>query len=323
MTMMVSTGLGQEWAKRMFDQTSHDFGTVARGAKVEHRFTLENIYEEDVHIVSVSSTCGCASSEFPTQNLKTWDKAQIVARVDTRGYYGRKDASLKVSFDKPFRAEVQLHIHTYIRRDVVVQPGVVQFGTVRQGTSSRKKVSVDYAGRSDWRIQRVECANPHLQAQVVQKPGVPGQVGYELLVTVSDTAPAGYIRDQLTLVTNDFDSHKARVPVPVEGVVVATLSVHPPSWSASMEVGQSLSKRFVVKGAEPFSVVSATCRDERLKCTVLGRTQQLYLITVDFAAGATPETLNETIFIETDLGGKQVLEVPVRIQVTPQGTTTF
>ena len=38
--------LGQQWAKEMFDHTSHDFGTVARGAKMEHRFTLENIYEE-------------------------------------------------------------------------------------------------------------------------------------------------------------------------------------------------------------------------------------------------------------------------------------
>ena len=44
---------GQDWAKAMFDHTSHDFGVVARGAKVEHRFVIENIYEEDAHIQSV------------------------------------------------------------------------------------------------------------------------------------------------------------------------------------------------------------------------------------------------------------------------------
>ena len=37
----------------MFDHTTHDFGVVARGAKVEHRFVVENNYEEDIHIESV------------------------------------------------------------------------------------------------------------------------------------------------------------------------------------------------------------------------------------------------------------------------------
>ena len=35
----------QEWAKKMFDTTSHNFGTVARGSKVEHTFTVTNIYQ--------------------------------------------------------------------------------------------------------------------------------------------------------------------------------------------------------------------------------------------------------------------------------------
>ena len=49
----------QEWAKKMFKVTSHDFGTVARGAKAEFAFEFENIYEEEVHIASVRSSCGC------------------------------------------------------------------------------------------------------------------------------------------------------------------------------------------------------------------------------------------------------------------------
>ena len=50
----VSTGhAGEDWARAMFDHTTHDFGVVARGAKVEHRFIIENIYEEDAHVESL------------------------------------------------------------------------------------------------------------------------------------------------------------------------------------------------------------------------------------------------------------------------------
>ena len=138
MAVAGSTGLGQEWdwAGEMFDHTSHDFGTVARGAKVEHRFVFENKYVEDVHVESVRSTCSCTTPKIINPSLKTWEKGAIVIVVDTASYLGRKDATLTVVFDKPFPAEVRIQVRTYIRSDVVVQPGVVQFGTVIQGNSA-------------------------------------------------------------------------------------------------------------------------------------------------------------------------------------------
>ena len=36
----------QEWANKMFNVTSHNFGTVARGSKTEFRFTFRNLYKE-------------------------------------------------------------------------------------------------------------------------------------------------------------------------------------------------------------------------------------------------------------------------------------
>ena len=121
----------QDWAREMFDHTSHDFGTVARGAKVEHRFGVENIYLEDAHIKSAKASCGCTSPEVPVEILKTWKKAYVVAKVDTVNFEGQKDVTINVEFDKPFPAEVQLYIHCYIRSDVVLDPGSVH---LRSGT---------------------------------------------------------------------------------------------------------------------------------------------------------------------------------------------
>ena len=95
----------QDWAKAMFDRTTHDFGVVARGAKVEHRFVVENSYEEDAHIKSVSSSCGCSTPQVTKQLLKTWEKAEIVVTLDTRGFLGRKDATITVDLRSAVRRE--------------------------------------------------------------------------------------------------------------------------------------------------------------------------------------------------------------------------
>ena len=75
--------VGQEWAAKMFKNTEHDFGTVARGAKAEFNFTLSNIYLEDVHIANAFSSCGCTSVEVVNPSLKTYEEGAF-ERSSTR-----------------------------------------------------------------------------------------------------------------------------------------------------------------------------------------------------------------------------------------------
>ena len=74
----------QEWATKMFKTKSHDFGSVARGAEAEFSFEFENLYEEDLHVASVRSSCGCTTPTIAKRDLKTFEKSQIVAKYNTR-----------------------------------------------------------------------------------------------------------------------------------------------------------------------------------------------------------------------------------------------
>lgn len=323
--LWVSTTDAQDWARAMFDNhTTHDFGVVARGAKVEHRFVVENIYEEDAHIKSVSSSCGCSTPQVSRQLLKTWEKAEILVTVDTRGFLGRKDATIRVEFDQPFPAEVQLHVHTYIRSDVVVQPGAVLFGSVVQGAGAKQTVSVAYAGRDDWRIGRVECANPSIEASAVETKREAGQVGYNLSVRLKPDAPPGYIRDQLMLVTNDYDVRAARVPVAVEGLVVAALSVRPsPLLMGATEVGRPVTRNLVVQGRAPFRIVAVRSSDDRFQCKAPSDAKTAHVLPVTFLANDAKSpagTLSAKIRMETDLAGASPVEVGVSVQLSPAET---
>jgi hypothetical protein len=323
--LVASPAPAQDWARAMFNHTSHDFGVVARGAKAEYRFTIENIYEEDVNITSVSSSCGCSTPRLSRKHLKTWEKAELLVTVDTRAFLGRKDATITVVFDQPFPAEVQLHVHTYIRSDIVVQPGAVLFGSVMQGAGASQVLLINYAGRDDWRISRVECANPAIEATVAETNRAPGSVGYRLSVKLKPDAPPGYVRDQLILVTNDYDARAARVPVAVEGLVIAALSVRPsPLMMGVAEIGRPVTRNLVVQGRAPFRVMGIYPSDKRFQCKVPGDAKLVHVVPVTFLAddAKSPSgVVDAKIRITTDLGSADAVDVGVSVQVAPAQAT--
>ena len=158
----------QEWADKMFETRSHDFGTIARAAKAEFAFELTNLYLEDVHIASVRASCGCTTPRIEKDTLKTYEKGAIIAHINSESFLGRQGATLTVTIDKPQYAEVQLQVKVYVYSDVLLEPSSVALGSVAQGTSAERTISVRYTGRSDWQIVEVKSNNPHLTGTVTE-----------------------------------------------------------------------------------------------------------------------------------------------------------
>ncbi|MEN6450654.1 MAG: DUF1573 domain-containing protein [Thermoguttaceae bacterium] len=300
--LAINPCFGQDWAQKMFKVTEHDFGAVAKGAKAEYRFVLENLYVEDVHIVDVRSSCGCTTPTVETPLLKTYQKGTILAHFNTDTFQGQRGATLTVTIDRPFPAEVQLQIHGNIRGDVVIDPGSVQVGAVDQGNPVDRTVTVSYAGRSDWQILDVKSSNPYVSGKVFETGRDNGQVSYSLQVHVGKDAPAGYLNDHLMLVTNDANT---QIPVLVEGRVVAGITVSPTAlFMGVLQPGQKVTKQMVVKGKKPFKVLGISCDDKSFQFDTSkeGTAKSLHMIPVTFSAGADAGKVVKTIRIKTDQG---------------------
>jgi hypothetical protein len=311
----------QDWARKMFDHTSHDFGTVARGAKVEHRFNFENIYLEDAHILSAVASCGCTSPVVPTDIIKTWGKSAIVVHIDTVNFQGQKDVTVNVKFDKPFDGEVQLNIHCYIRSDVVLDPGLVTLRAA-QGDATQQRVIVRYAGRPDWQIQSIESANPSLSGKVTEVSRVGGSVTYDLTVTLARDAKPGYTRDELNLITNDPNPRAQRVPVPVEALVLAPVTVHPSPLIMGTAVAGKLEtpimRPLVVRGQSAFSITSVESSDSRFRCDIPKEAAMIQRLPVDFLGAETPGKVSTRLRIHTTASAEPV-EADVSIDLTAPG----
>lgn len=291
----------KEWARKMFKLTSHDFGHVAHGAKAEVAFEIENIYEEDVHIADVRTSCGCTTPTITRPTLKTWEKGAIVASFNTRSYLGQRNSTLTVVIDKPFYAEVPLTIAGYIHSDVDIQPGAVALGDVALGAKAEQQVTIAYRGKSAWQITDVRSANEHFEVELSDVIRQGGQIAYRMTVRLRPGAPAGLIQDQLTVVTND--PKMPHVTLPVEGRVVPPLSVSPsPLFFGRLQPGQTATKQLVLTGKQPFKITAIQADGAPLEFrTSPDVIRKVHLVPVILTASAASGDFDYEVQIATDL----------------------
>ena len=311
----------QEWALKMFNTTSHDFGTVARGTKAQYRFQVKNIYQEDAHILGVRSSCNCTIPQITRSDLKSLETAEIVAEFNTRDFQGPRSATLTVTFDKPYHGEVQLRVNGVIRTDVVMQPGAVDFGAVDFGSPMEKRFQVTYAGRDDWRIVDARTAEDYFEVELTELQRGAGKVAYELLVRLTKGAPIGYIKDQLILVTNDPRARE--LPVEMEGRVVPDITISPTKWFIGVvHPGQKVPKTLVVRGKKPFRILDVQCPDKSFTVESSTEAKSVHLIPVVFTAGDDPGRIVQKISIHTDQGKNVVQAVTAFAEVVKTDAKT-
>ena len=302
MVLLVLPAAAQEWAEEMFESRNHDFGTIARGAKAEYEFVLKNIYVKDVHIANVQVSCGCTTPQIKKPLLKTYEEGAIVASINSDKFTGRQSSTITVTIDKPAYARVQFHVKVYIQADVLIEPEAVQLGDIDQGTGAENKVTITCTRRSNWRIEDVKSANPHLTGEVVETTRSASQVSYELRVRLDKNAPTGYIRDHLVLVTND--NRYKQIPVAVEGRVLSAVTVSPASlFLGVVQPGQKVTKRLVVRSKKPFRITSITADCECFEFGIPDENvaKPLHLVPVTFTAGDKSGKVAKTIRIKTDV----------------------
>ena len=286
------------WAMPMFEKASHDFGVVARGSDVSYRLKLKNTFKETVHIAEVRTTCGCSAGEPSQETLQSLEEAYITIRLDTRKFTRRKDSNLIVVFDRPLPGRMQIPLTAYIRTDVVIEPGSVQFDDIDREKPQEQKLKISYAGRADWTIRDVKTQSDYVVAEVKETARGSGRVGYELIVRLRDEIPVGPLRQLVTLVTDDAKS--PHVPLLVEGNVRPEIAVTPAIVSlGSLRPGQTISRTVVLKGKKPFEVTSVTCRNAKdvFQVRLPQQSKPVQIIPLTVTAPSKPGPLDEELTV--------------------------
>ncbi len=257
--VVMSSVSADDWARKMIETTKVDFGVIATGSEARKEVIIRNVYNQPVHISSVSTTCGCSAGTADTSTIEPGETGSVQVKMNTHKFRQKKDSNLIIRFDRPRFAEIRIPISAYIRSDVVFDPGMIRLGNVDHGEGATANVEIRYAGRTDWDIVDVKIDNASLSARLTP-PEVrsAGRMNYQLAVQLDANAKPGRIRDLITIVTNDKSN--PYVPLMVEGVVVPDITVTPSIVNfRSVPAGGKVPQKLVIKGKRPFAVESVNC----------------------------------------------------------------
>jgi len=309
------------WGSNLFTTQRHDFGQIVLGADAEFRFELTNHSHSDLRLVSVRSSCSCATARFSTSLLKPEETGAVIARLNTSGQHlHSKSAVLTVQLETvaggtPRRDTVQLFVSGYIRPDVLLNPGSIEFGSVAEGTSAVRTVLLEYTGRPGWALTGIERSQRFIYARAEETRRERGDVSYKITAILREDAPPGYVRDVLRLTTNEMRpgrTEPVEVSVPIHGVVTAAIQAKPsPMQIGILAPGESAVKNIVLRNATPFRITNIAASDNRFRFAYSEQANTVQLISIAFSASQFPQEISSVIRISTDDPRQNVIAVHV------------
>ena len=220
--------------------------------------------------------------------------------MNTRSFKQQRDTYLTITFDAPQFATVRVPVSAYIRTDVVFTPGKIDFGSREVGAGGEVACRIAYAGRADWKILNIKYANKDLNAvlkEVARNPGL-GTADFELTMTLAPEAPAGRIREIVTIVTDDAAS--PNVPLMVEAIIRPDIRLANASVAiGALKPGDVKTVQVVVQGTKPFVVEDVDCPkfQDCFKVGLDSEEKKLQIVKLEFTAPDSPGKFSEEMVV--------------------------
>ncbi|SIO59636.1 Protein of unknown function [Singulisphaera sp. GP187] len=295
--------VAQSWVDTVFPERAFDFGNVARGSKIHHTFRLINRTGYEIHIADWRTKCGCTEVKVGARVIPTGTQTSIEAVIDTTKFVGHKASGLTLIIDQPNFVEVDLNLSCFIRGDITLMPGQVDFGTVQRSATPKINLQLNYAGgMPNWQVTKMKTQSNHIKAEL--KPAgstIDGQQQFTLIATLHPTVPNGYFKDEITLETNDPSG--ATIPVSVTANVQTAVVVSPSIINLGrVKPGSTVTKKVLVRSAQPFNLTTLKGNKEELsgKADPEGA-RPLHTVDITFKAPDQAGPYNAVFEIATDL----------------------
>ncbi|SRR5579883_888701 len=309
-TATAASAQSTSWLDKMFQgQLTHNFGSVPHGAQLHHRFPMTNIWAVPLELTNVRVSCGCVTTTPSTRILQPRESGYLDITMDARRFTGPKTVTIYVTVGPQYTATSALQVSAHSRADIVFNPGQISFGVVPRGQTPVQVIDVEYAGVLDWRVGEVDRGTIPVDVTLEQLYREPGRVGYRLRATLKADAPAGLLKQELVLKTNDPAS--PLVPVLVEAMIQAPLTVKPSLLKlGSPKVGEAVSRRVNVIGGKPFRIVAIEGLGDGVQAEIPSAAAPVQTVTFVYRpvqAGA----LRRQFHIKTDLPGQAPVTVTI------------
>jgi hypothetical protein len=304
-----------------------DYGTVAKGEKLDWAFVVKNTGDADLQIISAKPGCGCTVADYD-KVIKPGETGRVTAHVDTTAFAGPIAKSVTLETNDPSTPTSQLTIHAIVKPYVEAYPaGFVRFNML-QGDAETQTVTLYSEEDEPFEVKNVETGGDYVKvvttkidkdAEKVPNVGKPGQAQYRVAITVGGPeAKVGPLADKIKVVTNS--KHQPEYMVSISGVIRPTYRVEPQMLNfGEVTATEAAATRSILlhsndlKTPDSFVVTKAESSIPGVTAAVKpGANKGDYEVTLQLAKDAKPGDIDGTVKIYTTDKVNPIVSVPVK-----------
>ena len=173
----------------------HNFGDIVEGSIVEHEFIITNNGDAELHIIKVSSSCGCTAAKPEKEKLQPGESTEIKVTFNSRSRHGKQKKYIYVFTNDKSNTRYRLVILSNVikKEELGAKPDSTprlsiseskhDFGKVKEGSVLTLNLGIKSIGDSELIISDVKtscgCTAALLSSDKL-KPGESGNVRIEL-----------------------------------------------------------------------------------------------------------------------------------------------
>ena len=318
-----AAGAQADWLTSAFPERAYDFGTVARGSQIRHSFTVVNTSGDDIHIADWRTKCGCTDVKIGARTIPPGTQTTVEATINTTNFNGYKASGLTLILDRPVFVEVDLNLTCFIRGDILTNPGQFDFGIFRRSPKlPSSTLTLTYAGgRPDWSIVQMKTQTDRVKAEAREAGRtVDGQIQWQITAALQPGVPNGYLKDQVTLVTND--NPPQAIPISVVAQVQSAVSMTPSIINLGhVRPGETITRPNLVhvRARSPFRLTRLSPSSPALEAEESRPDPSPdHVLNLKLTAPREPGGFHAILKVETDLKDEPVAQLKVFATVSPR-----
>lgn len=307
-----------------------DYGTIAKGEKLDWSFVVKNTGEGDLQIISAKPGCGCTVADFD-KVIKPGETGKVTAHVDTAAFAGPIAKTVTLETNDPTTPTSQLTIHAIVKPYVEAFPaGFVRFNLL-QGEADSQTVILYSEEDEPFQVTKVETPGDWVRASFEKitseadkapNVGKAGQNQYKVKITVGGPdIKIGPLADKVHIMTTS--KHQPDYFVSISGVIRPAFRVEPSALNfGEVSPADVAATRMVMlhsnnmKAPETFVVSKAESSVPAVVTSVKpGANKGDYEVTLQIAKDAKPGDVDGMVKIFTNDKVTPVVTVPMKATI--------
>ncbi len=303
-----------------------DFGTVAKGEKLEYPFQIKNTGTIDLEILAAKPTCGCTVADFD-KVIKPGQTGKVIAVVDTASLNGPITKAVTLETNDPTTPTAQVTITAVVKPYVEAYPAGYVRTQILQGEVDKQTVTLYSEENEPFEILKIESPQEWIKVEhkklagleVVPNLGRASQNQHKIEVTIGGPdASVGPIAEKVRITTNS--KHQPEYLLSVAGVIRPTFRVEPTALNfGEVAPNDTAATRTILlrsnnlKTPELFQVTKAESSVKGVVVAVAPTANKgEYQITVQVDKASQPGALDGIVTIETNDKVKPTVTIPVK-----------